>query len=170
MNCRLQAPVHAIIVWGVSSAGSPEKQDYAEYRQIRKRKKNCWLPNDGWNDFEYRQAEQEKEKEKEERRTPLKQKPRSALPKGRIVAAFCFRFRQCFQPWAILFYCSLRNDWNRVAIIGRWCSKGLGCFPTSKFAKIAPKEIEKWVNLYRFTLLANLWDFGYEFISRIGYT
>ena len=44
-----------------------------------------------------------------------------------------------------------------VAIIGRWCSGGLGVTPTSKFAKNGPKDnSRKWVNLYRFTLLANL--------------
>ena len=47
--------------------------------------------------------------------------------------------------------CILGNAQNeRVAIIERWCSKGIGdVAPTSGFAKI--------VNLYRFTLLANLW-------------
>ena len=44
-----------------------------------------------------------------------------------------------------------------LAIIGRWCSGGLGVTSTSKFAKNDPKgNSRKWVNLYRFTLLANL--------------
>ena len=60
--------------------------------------------------------------------------------------------------------CTLGNAQNeRAAIIERWCSKGIGdVAPTSGFAKI--------VNLYRFTLLANLWrgKIRLQFISNLG--
>jgi len=65
-----------------------------------------------------------------------------------------------------LFFCkdknekffSLQNDWKIVQPVSQIPFKGdWGCFPNKQFAKIDPEgKLRKRVNLYRFTLLANL--------------
>lgn len=80
-----------------------KKQDYAEYRQIRKEKEELLIAKRTVETILNidRQKEQEKRKRKRKRRTSVKAKsPRSALPKGcGSWLLFAFRFR-CFQPWA----------------------------------------------------------------------
>ena len=53
---------------------------------------------------------------------------------------------------------SLQNDLKIVQPVSQIPFKGTwGCFPNKQFAKIDPEgKLRKRVNLYRFTLLANL--------------
>ena len=81
-----------------------------------------------------------------------------------------------YQNWKILTWTLMavqvfsfhqkRSEWMRSRY-RRFRSKGFGdAAPTSKFAKIAPEvKSRKWVNLYRFTLLANLFVHNYHLES-----
>ena len=174
MNCRLQSsrPCNHCMRSFISWQSRKSRTTLSTVRS-EKRKKNCWLPNGRlkrfWISTGRKSRKRERERGKEE--LPLKQKATVCTPqKGADRGCFfAFRFR-CFQPWANFYSTVLwETIENRVAIIGRWCSKGIGdASPTSKFAKIAPKgKSRKWVNLYRFTLLANLWDYEFSIENRV---
>ena len=127
-----------------------------------KKKKNCWLPNRRLKRFwiSTDRKSRKKNKRKRKRRTFVKAKSHGLhSPKGcGSWLLFCFSTSVLSTMGKFYSTVLLETIENRVAIIGRWCSKGIGdASPTSKFAKIVPKgKSRKWVNLYRFTLLANL--------------
>lgn len=90
-----------------------KKQDYAEYRQIRKEKEELLIAKRTVETILNidRQKEQEKRKRKRKRRTSVKAKATVCTPQRvRIVAAFLLFDFGAFNHGQILFYCSLRND------------------------------------------------------------
>lgn len=150
-----------------------KKQDYAEYRQIRKEKEELLIAKRTVETILNidRQKEQEKRKRKRKRRTSVKAKATVCTPQRvRIVAAFCFSISVLSTMGKFYSTVLWETIENRVAIIGRWCSKGIGdASPTSKFAKIAPKgkSRNEWtctgLHCLPICEIMNL-------VSRIGYT
>ncbi len=96
-----------------------KKQDYAEYRQIRKEKEELLIAKRTVETILNidRQKEQEKRtRERAKEELPLKQNmPRSALPQKSADRGYFFAFRlRYFQPWAnfiLLFF------WKRLKIV-----------------------------------------------------